>query len=580
MSEWIDVPQQVTLNDLNAVNRDDEIGFEPFAIPLEPHWTEGEIGATRTAALIAFTEKQEEAASRSFFEQLCHMPRGIGWFGVIGADGARRTAGAANVLGMLLRRLSFDELIVMLMKAGASDDFILALDVPVQTMMVAHLARGDVDKFVELLDRNASAPSSSLQLSSLLPHAVRGASLDAVRLLLDRGAKFADCSETDLSEMLMEALVGKNVDIVRQLVEHVVVDYRHVRQIVSAGFDACRLLLNASTPPHLVKDCVDNALFENQLEIVSHCIDLGATPARDRIATSIAMHAEFFHFFRARNLLDESLMSRALKLALRTVECAALLIDAGADFNNPALVRLATHDASVDVIQLLIKKGVDFRGIPLHSVWRSSDRDRDMDGLFVPIPYECRKMHRFSMETLLLAGADASALDADGHSALFNWTVSESVSFLAAEELPVAQALVAATPELPPDIDGVVACIKTRQEEIALWASQGGMDVEPSITDGSALLCNLLFAAGCEGPFPAVFVIDPAVVAEQKAIIEQIRYRLARVPILKICLALEPLGLPALVTLAVIDAAVPLAPLVSMHHKWNVITAVKHRNKN
>jgi ankyrin repeat protein len=586
---WANTPQGIAaLSLLNGDNNDENQQFyEQEIIPREPHWTFGPVGVERKAKLLAFVEKTEPE-SRSFCTQLCQMPNGIGWFGVIGPDGAMRTQGAANVLSMLLPRLSFDELIAMLMNAGASNELILAMDAPLDTMLFAHLERGDLDKVAELLDVATSSSSSSmasLQLSSLLLRAVRGGSVDAIRLLIARGAKFAECSEDDKSAMLTNALMTKNIDMIRFLVETGGVVLRgnsELYYIVAAGLDACRLLLNASTPIDVVKDCLNHALPANSVEITAHCLDLGALPTRDQIAGAIGTHAGFFHLFQARNLFDTSVISRALKMALNNLETAGLLIDAGADFNNPPLVRLAARYASVDVIQLLIKKGVDFRGVPLHNVWRPAGfDDPDMDGLYVPMEYRFRTVQRLSLEPLLVAGADASALDSAGRSTLFNWLVS--VGYVTVEDETVAQLLVAATPELPRDIGNVTAHIVKRQEEVASFTSRMNIGMgmaasEPSVDEGLVRFCNALYAAGCAGPFPRGVRIDATLVAEHTSAIERIRYRLVRLPILKICLGLESLGLPALVTLAVVDAALPLAPFVSMHRKWNIITAVKHRN--
>lgn len=44
----------------------------------------------------------------------------------------------------------------------------------------------------------------------------------------------------------------------------------------------------------------------------------------------------------------------------------------------------------------------------------------------------------------------------------------------------------------------------------------------------------------------------------------------------EICIALQSLELPALVTQTLLDAACPLAELVPFHKKWNLVTTVKH----
>lgn len=44
----------------------------------------------------------------------------------------------------------------------------------------------------------------------------------------------------------------------------------------------------------------------------------------------------------------------------------------------------------------------------------------------------------------------------------------------------------------------------------------------------------------------------------------------------EICIALQSMKLPALVTQTLLDAACPLAELVPFHKKWNLVTTVKH----
>jgi hypothetical protein len=88
---------------------------------------------------------------------------------------------------------------------------------------------------------------------------------------------------------------------------------------------------------------------------------------------------------------------------------------------------------------------------------------------------------------------------------------------------------------------------------------------------------GLLFAAGAE-PRSALFRVEnfaEEIVAAKRAIALE-RFGLIRERMLTICIGLQALQLPALVTVAVLDEAIALAPLVELHFKWDCVVAVKH----
>lgn len=61
----------------------------------------------------------------------------------------------------------------------------------------------------------------------------------------------------------------------------------------------------------------------------------------------------------------------------------------------------------------------------------------------------------------------------------------------------------------------------------------------------------------------------------QQKLMEQ-RVAIVRTATTEICFGLQALGLPALVTLEIVDHSVPQADFCKMHVKWNWITTVKH----
>ena len=58
--------------------------------------------------------------------------------------------------------------------------------------------------------------------------------------------------------------------------------------------------------------------------------------------------------------------------------------------------------------------------------------------------------------------------------------------------------------------------------------------------------------------------------------LNQYRLEVVKERALEICKGLQDAGLPALVTLEIIDAEIPQASYLRMQQKWDIITAVKH----
>ena len=274
---------------------------------------------------------------------------------------------------------------------------------------------------------------------------------------------------------------------------------------------------------------------------------------------------------------------------LRNAECASLLIEAGANTADPSVMRLAVRHASVDVLQLLVTAGVDFRQASLRDVVRPPsvfDVDPDL-GSPALILYDMPKLHDVSMELLLLAGADATAIDCDGHSLLFNLLDVADVFDINRSTVNTAQVLLAASP-LVPDVDAVLDAFR-RLVEASARNAQSMSAFSVRVANGTGVtriidraefenvhvhqLAQALLAADWTVPS---FVADVESVAKHRHAIHCIRCRLVRPRLLQICIALQALELPAFVTLAVVDAALPLAPMLPMHVKWRMITAVKH----
>jgi len=87
----------------------------------------------------------------------------------------------------------------------------------------------------------------------------------------------------------------------------------------------------------------------------------------------------------------------------------------------------------------------------------------------------------------------------------------------------------------------------------------------------SSLRCSLMKVAHTGARFVATSMFLRA-----QSYLHTVRKSLFRDRIVEICIALQSLELPALVTLMIVDELLPLAHIIQMHLKWHPIVTVKH----
>lgn len=359
-----------------------------------------------------------------------------------------------------------------------------------------------------------------------------------------------------------------STDIVRLLVDAgaargVTLTQNQLYRAVWSGAELCRLLITAETDAAIVQEYMDVAisLTDSRCDVIELCLDLGASLSPQQIARAAGESTDCFHLFQSRKLLDASLISQAVKFSFYSDDCFALLFKSGATLDDPELLPFAAQFAPTSVVRQLVEAGADFRAVSLHRIWKTNAPD-------VPSAYLCCSRSAEQLTTLIEVGADANALDGDGHSALFTLLDSFYVSSV---NDPLAAILLAVAPDVA-DADAVIGRACTHAREWAAMAHRYGYGAEKALKHEGSLFAMLL-ATGWAGPD---LVAAADAVELQRAEIDAIRRRLIRPRIATICIALQPLALPALVTLTVIDAAIPAAPWLSMLWKWNVVTAVKH----
>jgi ankyrin repeat protein len=113
---------------------------------------------------------------------------------------------------------------------------------------------------------------------------------------------------------------------------------------------------------------------------------------------------------------------------------------------------------------------------------------------------------------------------------------------------------------------GAVSSVDTSEPDLAGIAAM--WDV-PLVGDAVELPAHRNFAAHCRNGVRAFNRFCSDVVASQR--LGLINSRAAT-----ICFALQSAQLPALQTLAIIDEACPLAPVLPMHLKWDMVAKIKH----
>jgi hypothetical protein len=524
-------------------------------------WFVGDAGEACVQRLVVFLNQRDEP-SRTFCHRLCSMPGGSRAFRHAGGDATFANVGADRMLMQLAPRLSLDHLIEMLQNSNAPSELVQAMNAPADTMLRVAVRNDDVAQMQRLLDELRPA-----SLADLLLLAVRCCGVDAVRFLIERGA---DVSDSLVAEALSPSsrTMQISTDVVRLLVgagagKGIALTHNQVYSVTASGIDLCRLLITADTDPSIVQECLNRAVGFNRANVIAHCLDLGASLDAQVIARSIGHSVACFHVFQSRHLLDASALAQAVKHSVTNVDCLTLILEAGATVDDPELLLYAARFASPTVVQRLVEAGADFRALSLHSVW-SNRSSQSM---------HAKRANSSTFEAVLAAGADVDALDDAGHSVLF--AMLESIFYTA--DVQFISTVLAVAPEVP-DAAAVIALASGRVVQCAQESQRYGFSEVQAQQHGSAAqsVCALLVAAGWD---------DPALVAGagadafplEAAAIEAIRRRLIRPRIVQICIGLQALQLPALISLTVVDAAIAAAPWSSMHWKWKVITTIKHK---
>jgi ankyrin repeat protein len=109
-----------------------------------------------------------------------------------------------------------------------------------------------------------------------------------------------------------------------------------------------------------------------------------------------------------------------------------------------------------------------------------------------------------------------------------------------------------------------------RDNDVALLIAHGA-DVDVVPRSDNPRITALLCAAGWH-PDPAVDVVDPVEFARALQLFQS----LMRGRVVEMCVGLQSLRLPALVTLSIVDELMPWARRVRMAAKWELIVKVKH----
>lgn len=217
-------------------------------------------------------------------------------------------------------------------------------------------------------------------------------------------------------------------------------------------------------------------------------------------------------------------LSEALWLACdrNCEDVARLLIAAGADVNrarwNNTPLTAAARNGHVGVVRLLIDAGADL--------------DVEASGR-TALELATSKGHAQIVPLLLAAGADPNRGN--------EWRV------------PLKSAVYAG-----------------REDDVALLIAHGA-DVDVVPRSGSPRITALLCAAGWQ-PDPAAEEVDPVEFAAAVRLFQT----LMRGRVIELCVGLQSLRLPALVTLSIVDELLPWARNVRMAAKWDLIVKVKH----
>jgi ankyrin repeat protein len=271
-----------------------------------------------------------------------------------------------------------------LVEHGARDDVFTAAwlgDLPA--------LRGHVERHPELV--NAVDPADDFQEVSLLCHAVCGGSIDAVRLLVERGAEV----ERHSGQLLTLAVVMNRVDLVKLLIEHGADVQRLglLGRLDDAERPVADLLVahGKKVPPWMLPRACRPDVSSNELHRVGVLLDYGARlDDRDR---------------HGRTALHYAVRGGKLPLIELLLERGAP-VDALDEDGLTPLMHLAKTRSRADpvpVMELLAAGGVDLDA-----------RDETQATLLM---YFARRGHAGAVRWLLAHGADRNARNKRGKTA-------------------------------------------------------------------------------------------------------------------------------------------------------------------
>jgi ankyrin repeat protein/truncated hemoglobin YjbI len=249
--------------------------------------------------------------------------------------------------------------------------------------------RGQVERHPELV--NAIDPADDFQEASLLCHAVCGGSIDAVTLLLERGAEV----ERHSGKLLTLAVVMNRVDLVRLLIEHGadVERARFLGRLDDAERPVADLLIahGKKVPAWMLPRACRPDVSSNELHRVRVLLDYGASlDDRGRYGLT-ALH----YAVRGGKLpLIQLLLERGAQVNARDEDGLTPLLH---------LAKTRSKANPIPVMELLAASGADVDA-----------RDETQGTLLM---YFARRGHAGAVQWLLAHGADRKARNRSGKTA-------------------------------------------------------------------------------------------------------------------------------------------------------------------
>lgn len=308
-------------------------------------------------------------------------------------------------------------------------------------------------------------------------------------------------------------------------------------------------------------------------------------------------------------------VSDAHQLVLHgNLDALQLLVDHGFDVkareadDGPTLLAQVPHiDNGVPTSQVDVATWLIDRGVPVNATWRREGEDQGETALLVACECAATDLVRF----LLDAGADIEASTETGTTPLIAavWSgCGETVRLLMER---------GAKPVGRPGKAIGAESMESGGHEALIALAAVGVDVQNWTATTAALqecssefMCTLLLLdvlqswdgddpefAGIASMWGLPLKGRAARAASRKdfavhrrngvrafnrfctELIATEKLRLINPRAATICFALQSAALPALLTLAIIDEACPLAPLLPMHLKWDMITKIKHHRQ-